>query len=172
MRSFLTGAATICAIAVLAANGAMAQQQARSDSFQQMRFFDETAIRLALEPQGAEVETRRTESGMPFFFITFNNMKLVAVPQSCNQQRANCVGLVISARYRPPQNVSPQQLRDRVDAFNRSYDYAKAVISSEGVPTVSRYVIADYGTSLGNLRSEFTNTANLAQIFNRQVLGN
>ncbi|MEM1133073.1 MAG: hypothetical protein AAGH53_09060 [Pseudomonadota bacterium] len=147
-------------------------QQTDADSFQQVRFFDEAAIRRALEPKGAAVESRKTDAGRDFFFITYNNLKLVALPQSCNQQRANCVGLVISARYRAPQNLSPMQLRDRVDNFNRSYDFAKAVISDEGVPTVTRYAIADYGTTIGNLRSEFFNTANLAQIFNQQVLGN
>lgn len=126
-------------------------------------FFDEEAIRMAMEPKEASVESRKTETGSAYFIIDYRNLKVVAIPSSCAEDGSQCRGLSLTVTYVARDSVSEAQALKFVNEFNRKYAFSKARYNTNKSISLMRYLVSDYGHSLGNLRVEIDNLTTLAK---------
>lgn len=83
-----------------------------------------------------------------------SGLTLVAVLMAC-AERVRCLGLEMQYVFSlpPGKTATLNSLND----FNRKYNFAKAHVSRDGMVRLTRYLISDYGISVGNLISNVRN---------------
>ncbi|MEO1044738.1 MAG: YbjN domain-containing protein [Pseudomonadota bacterium] len=164
--SAITSAATAI-MCIASASTAVAQSGGNDSS--PIQYFDGQVIRNAMEPKGGTVEERTGNNGSTFYLVNYDGLKMLAVPSSCKPDKTRCIGLGIAVIYRRSDSMSDAEILTEINKFNRSYDFPKAVMNTNGSVSITRYTIADHGSNLGNLRAEFTNLAALAKKYDAQI---
>lgn len=83
-----------------------------------------------------------------------SGLTLVAVLMACSDN-VRCLGLEMQYVFSLPPGKTATL--NSVNDFNRKYNFAKAHISRDGMVRLTRYMISDYGITIGNLISNVRN---------------
>ncbi len=103
-----------------------------------------------------------------------SGMKIIFTFIGCKNEEAltDCDGMEMRALWAFPTNGSAQDVTKRLSDFNSSFRAAKVGEINEKQVYMARYVIADYGTTEGNLAVEVAVFSRLSDVFLERVVQN
>lgn len=103
-----------------------------------------------------------------------SGLKTIFTFVGCENEEAliNCDGMEMRALWPFPTNGTAQEVTKRLSDFNSSFRAAKAGAINEDQVYMARYVIADYGTTMGNLGVEVAVFMKLGDTFLERVVRN
>jgi len=95
--------------------------------------------------------------------IASNGVKMIAQPTACQQpNQGQCYGLSIFGIFNDSNGTKPPV--EALNYFNAYRSFTKAYSDTDNV-YLSRYEIADFGIPMGNVASNMTNYAAVAETF-------
>jgi hypothetical protein len=103
-----------------------------------------------------------------------SGMKAIFTFVGCEDEEAltDCDGMEMRALWAFPTNGTALDVTNRLSDFNSSFRAAKAGAINEKQVYLARYVIADYGTTMGNLGVEVAVFMRLGDKFLERVVQN
>lgn len=103
-----------------------------------------------------------------------SGLKTIFTFIGCENEEAltNCDGMEMRALWPYPRNGSTQDVTKRLSDFNSSFRAAKVGAINQDQVYLARYVIADYGTTEGNLAAEVAVFLRLGDMFIERVVQN
>ncbi|WP_114951336.1 YbjN domain-containing protein [Sphingosinicella terrae] len=132
--------------------------------------FNYATVESVLASIGARGERRGTPD-RPALAVTLpNNRRAAILFGSCERQGAACKAISIQAVWTRPANVSAERMSENIGAFNRRYAFARAFLTADGRPALTRYLTADFGFVRGNLAVNLLVFANQSERFAAEVL--
>ncbi|MXO59121.1 hypothetical protein GRI89_06155 [Altererythrobacter salegens] len=131
---------------------ASATAQSSYQTSRLLKTIDEAALVATLESMGVEHGTDKGTDGSTLYTIDYQNgFKAFSYFRACED---GCKGLVLIGVFSPPENMTPNQLRDTVREFNDRYPAAKLYVAESGDTYSQSYVIFDEGITMGNLKAQ------------------
>lgn len=151
--------------------GSVAAQQQTFDPKQRIPHYSEATIAPVLKDQNASVRNRRSlANGGKVFTLEWPNGMVYNVKfAACDKTQTRCTGLTILGSWRTKKQWTRAQQLEFVSDFNNRYRFSQAGVTDKGRFFLSRYLTADYGTFLGNVRVEFKNFNTLASRFQGEI---
>ncbi len=106
--------------------------------------------------------------------VNRNGLKIIFTFIGCKDETAftDCDGVEMRSLWAFPKDASPTDVYKRLLDFNASFRAGKAGVVSDSQVFMSRYIIADYGTTQGNLDLEMAVFSQLSGKFIDRVLKN
>lgn len=130
--------------------------------------FSYETVEPVLTQIGARFE-RQISGERPALLVTFANGRRAAILfGAC--QGSSCKAISVQAVWNRPADLPPERLGAGLHAFNQRYGFARAFVTSDGRPTLQRYLVADFGFVRGNLAVELLAFAGQIDRFVGEVL--
>lgn len=148
MKGLIVAAAA--ALALGAAGGALAQIDNSINASQAVTGFNASEILAAGRALGMTAATQRLSDGTEVLQFASKNVVFFAQRTVCKE--TTCQGLALYAQYNPGFDLA-------LETFN-AFNAAQGIVSAAKVEQsaiLKRYLIADYGTYLGNIASDLYN---------------
>jgi Putative bacterial sensory transduction regulator len=132
--------------------------------------FAYATVEPVLTQIGARFERRGTAE-RPALQIVFRNGRRAAILfGSCERGGAACKAISIQALWARPAGVTPERLAAAIEGFNQRYAFARAYVTADGRPALTRYLTADFGFIRGNLAVNLLVFSNQTERFALEVL--
>lgn len=138
------------AAAFIAAAPAAAQIDDSINTRQAVTGFNSSEILAAARALGMTAASQSLSDGTEILQFQTENVVFFAQRTVCNE--STCTGLALYAQYNPGFDMPLETF----NAFNASQAIVSAA-KSENSAVLKRYLIADYGTYLGNIASDLFN---------------
>ncbi len=137
------------AAAALIASPAAAQEQP-FDSAKVIETIDEATLQGAIMAMGATTAPLDDEQNTVRVAYP-NGMRGVARRMACDEEGANCKGLILLGYFSRPDDVSPERAAAALARFGFEQVISSVVVNREGEHVVKTYVMIDGGITQGNL---------------------
>ena len=131
---------------LLAAPLAPLAAQSSFDNEAELPRFTVENIQPALTAAGAtEIEVQADDTGSQRLRVVFDSSVLVITPTACTEGEG-CRGLSMRAYWRPDVGLDQEQIARQIADYNETA--ISPVAYSNGVASISFYIIGDYGICL------------------------